>query len=177
MQLFGKFVVLIIVLVHAVMIQSLRFFLTESRRPATFRLTPHPSITKLFSTSKHSRPESNKLSLDANFAGSHPEIVIAHLHSRSADPKLIESISKLTELKVQRSKLIVEGDSARSRRKTLSKDIGILMKAGKKDDAEKLKLQVEEANQQASKADSALIEIDHETNRIFSIIPNFLDDR
>lgn len=127
--------------------------------------------------SSHKRPESNHLSLDANFAGNHPEIVIAHLQSRGGNTDLMKSVTELTNLKQQRSKWIMEGDHARNRRKTLSKDIGILMKSGKKEEAGVLKQQVEDASRIAEEADVQLVQIDQETNRIFSMIPNLLDDR
>lgn len=131
----------------------------------------------LFSTAERTRAPSNHLSLDLSLAGNHPEIILAHLNSRSSDGSLMIAVKQLTELKEKRKQSIVHGDEARAKRKTLSKDIGSFMKANKREEAEHLKRQVEEANKQAEEADRALEVIDRDINHIFSLIPNLLDDR
>lgn len=133
--------------------------------------------SRLFSTTEKKRPASNLLSLDLNLAGNHPEIILSHLSSRSSDASLLSAVEQLSDLKEKRKQSIIHGDEARAKRKTLSKDIGSLMKANKRDEAERLKQQVEEANKQASEADVALEALDKEIDHIFSLIPNLLDDR
>jgi seryl-tRNA synthetase len=145
--------------------------------PGRFRRESLSSFSRLFSSQSSSRPLANGLSLDPNFAGNHPEIVIAHLTSRGSDASLIESAKKLTELTAHRKKLILQGDKARHQRKTFSKEIGMLMKAGKKQEAELLKQEVEVVTRQITEAETELHQVDMETNDIFITIPNMLDDR
>lgn len=158
--------VLLILCVQFTMLWGLKSSLSR-------RWVQRTAAVRLFSN----RPQSNTFSLDANFAATHPDVVIAHLQSRKSDNSLVESVGQLGALRVVRNKLIVQGDSARSKRKTLSKDIGQLMKSGKKDAAEQLKQQVEECSRIAAEADAALVKVDADINVIVSLLPNLLDDR
>jgi hypothetical protein len=123
------------------------------------------------------RPSANHCSLDVHLLSSNPDLVISHLNSRNADPSIIEQVKKIHDLKQERNSCLHAGDTARNLRKTLSKDIAVLMKAGNVAEVEKLKQRVEEANQQAAKADERQAIIDDSINTILSFIPNLLDDR
>ena len=116
-------------------------------------------------------------SLDTAYLCEHWEIVQSHLHSRKASEKLLQDASKLPEMRSKRNSLIVQKDSALNTRKTLSQQIGQLMKEGKTSEVEALKKQVEEASNEASASEEQLAIVDEEINAIFRIIPNLLDDR
>ena len=64
--------------------------------------------------------------------------------SRRASQALLDDIDKIAKFREQRNALIVEGDSARSERKKASQIIGQLMKEGKKNEVDVIKLKVEE---------------------------------
>lgn len=115
------------------------------------------------------------VSLDASLLSENPELVVSHLQSRRASKDLIGEVNKVSDLRIERSKMIAEGDQARNKRKSLSKDIGMLMREGK--DASDLKRLVEDANNVAAAADAKLSIIDEEINNILSVIPNLVDDR
>ena len=80
-------------------------------------------------------------------------------------------------MRTERNNYIVEGDKNKNLRKTLSKEIGILMKDNNFEEIEKLKQKVEQANLDSATADAKLGEIDIEIDKILAILPNLLDDR
>eukprot|EP01039_Chlorochromonas_danica_P007959 gene7959-8779_t len=125
----------------------------------------------------HTRQNADDLSLDSYLLATSPELVISHLTSRHADPKVIEEVHRVQTLRQARTVCIKTGDAARNLRKTLSKEIGLLMKAGDKEKVEQAKSQVEEASAQAAKADEEQAVIDQQIEAILSIIPNLLDSR
>ena len=71
-----------------------------------------------------------------------PELVKSHLMRRNDDPSLLASIDELAELDENRRTLIAEGDTLRAARNTLSKQIGTLMREGRRDEAEAIKAEV-----------------------------------
>ena len=117
------------------------------------------------------------ISLDTNLIATNSELVLSHLHARKSYAAIIEEINKIKQLRADRSTCIVEGDKAKGLRKTLSKEIGLLMKENKVDEVNAIKLKVEEANLVSAKCDEKLETIDREIDKIFSMVPNLLDDR
>lgn len=146
------------------------FKLTHSITRASAKLAT--VVTRL-----NERPASDGLSLDVNLLADHPDVVISHLHARKADESIVGKVAEVKQLKDVRNKLITEGDSARNKRKELSRDIAMLMKENKQQEVEKLKEKVSEVNAIASKADEELIIIDNQLKSILSFIPNLLADR
>lgn len=135
-------------------------------------------VARLFSTElASSRLSSSGLSLDSSLISANSQLVISHLHSRKSAQELVDAVRKIPELRAQRNALIVEGDAARNARKTLSKEIAMLMKKGEASEAEKLKLKVEESNILSAVAAEKQQLIDEEIDRILSVVPNLLDDR
>lgn len=144
--------------------------LRKTLRPG---MLPISSITRLLST----RPKANDLSLDSILASTQPELISAHVTSRKSDAAMIEKVQSMHELRHERNQLIVAGDKARNIRKTLSKDIGMLMKEKKIAEVEVLKAQVEAANAESHAANERLELIEKEISLILSSLPNLLDDR
>ena len=116
-------------------------------------------------------------SLDTAYLCENWAVVESHLQSRKVRDNLLQDASKLPEMRSKRNSLIVQKDSALNTRKTLSQQIGLLMKEGKTNEVEALKKQVEEASNEASASEEQLAIVDEEINAIFRIIPNLLDDR
>ncbi|KAJ1397435.1 Seryl-tRNA synthetase N-terminal domain-containing protein [Ochromonadaceae sp. CCMP2298] len=123
-----------------------------------------------------SREPSNLLSLDTQLISSQPDLVVGHLRSRKADEALIERVLRIKALRTERNSCIVEGDAAKGVRKALSKDIGLLMRDQKMQEAEELKKRVELASADSAAADEKLAVIDSEIDSILSLVPNLLDD-
>ena len=123
------------------------------------------------------RAPANDVSLDTNLLANNPDLVLSHLTSRRSSTELMESVSKIAALRTERNALIVQGDAAKNTRKTLSAQIGQLMKEGKTAEVDELKRQVEKANEVSAAADEAQGHIDRQIDAIFSVLPNLLDDR
>lgn len=123
------------------------------------------------------RVPSNGASLDTNLLATNPEIVTSHLKSRRSNPSLLDDVAKIANLRKERNLLIVKGDAAKGIRKSLSQQIGQLMKEGKAEEVAELKRQVEDASATAGSTDEELAKIDAAINRLFSVLPNLLDDR
>ena len=123
------------------------------------------------------RYSSKGLTLDTVLIGENPEIVVSHLKARKANANIFSSVQRIGELRLLRNKVIVDGDAGRNSRKSLSQQIGQLMKEKKMDEVEELKKQVDLASEISAKADAKLAEIDNEINSLFSYLPNLIDDR
>ena len=82
------------------------------------------------------RGDTNHLSLDSNLLAENPDLVKRHLISRKTNCSVLDDVDSIAALLDKRNKLISEGDVARSERKTLSQQIGKLMKEGDSDQAE-----------------------------------------
>ncbi|MBQ8658440.1 MAG: serine--tRNA ligase [Clostridia bacterium] len=111
--------------------------------------------------------------IDINLIRTNPELVKENIKKKFQDRKL-PLVDEALVLDARRRELIAEGDSLRSARNTLSKQVGALMKAGDKEGAEKIKAQV--------KADAdRLLEIEKETaeteaalKKVMMAIPNII---
>lgn len=144
-------------------------------RKAVLRTGVHSSYSSL--SCVQARIPSNGASLDTNLLATNPELVTSHLQSRRSNPSLLNDVTKIANLRKERNLLIVKGDAAKGVRKTLSQQIGQLMKEGKADEVAELKRQVEEASVTSAATDEGLAKIDADINTLFSVLPNLLDDR
>ena len=79
--------------------------------------------------------------IDINLIRTNPELVRENIKKKFQDEKL-PIVDKAIELDSNRRAFIVEGDKLRADRNVLSKKVGELMKAGKRDEAEEVKAQV-----------------------------------
>jgi len=134
----------------------------------------------LYSTTAPSleqRGSSSGLSLDTNLLATNPDLVLSHLKARRSGEQILADVSKIGALRSERNARIVEGDAAKSIRKTLSAKIGLAMKEGRESEVIEFKKQVEEASAASAVADEKQAVIDAEIDKLFSVIPNLLDDR
>ena len=79
--------------------------------------------------------------LDIKFVRENPEIVKQNIRNKFQDDKL-PLVDEVIELDAKRRAAQQEGDNLRSNRKKIAKQIGALMKQGKKEEAEQVKQQV-----------------------------------
>ncbi len=70
----------------------------------------------------------------------------------------------------------LEGDNLRAKRNELSKEIGTLMREGKKDDAEKIKSEVTRINERIKELEESEENLEHEIKSRMMVIPNIIDD-
>ena len=83
--------------------------------------------------------------IDIKFLRENPEIVKENIKKKFQDEKLV-LVDEVIDLDKKHRASQLAGDELRNKRKTLSSEIGNLMKNGKKDEAEKIKAEVQEIN-------------------------------
>ncbi len=113
--------------------------------------------------------------IDINLIRNDSELVKENIRKKFQDDKL-KLVDKAYDLDVQLRKIKTEGDQLRSKRNTVSKQIGALMGAGKKDEAEKTKKEVANIGVLISELEVEEENIAKELKDIMMIIPNLLDD-
>ena len=112
--------------------------------------------------------------LDLKFVRENPEIVKQNIRNKFQDQKL-GLVDEVIELDAEKRKTQQEADQLRADRKKISKQIGSLMGAGKKEEAEAMKAKVN--------ADAARLEelsemertLDEKILKIMMVIPNIID--
>ena len=85
--------------------------------------------------------------IDIKFLRENPNIVKENIKKKFQDHKLI-LVDEVLDLDIKNREAKLNGDNLRAERKTLSSQIGNLMQSGKKDEAEKIKAQVNTLNEQ-----------------------------
>ena len=112
--------------------------------------------------------------LDINFVRTNPEAVKENIRKKFQDEKLI-LVDEVLELdrKFRASK--TEGDNLRAERNKASKEIGALMKAGKKEEAEEAKKKVKEIGDRITQLEAEEDEYQAEIKKRMMVIPNIID--
>ena len=145
---------------------------TLSLRPAGIR-----TLSLLRRSLAANRVPANHESLDSELVATKPDLIRSHLIARRFKDDIFSEIDKFQGIRAERSQLIFKGDTARSNRKLLSKQIGVLMQKGDLQGAEKLKEDVKIASE-ISEESSRLVEVlDSKLETILRNIPNLVDDR
>ena len=85
--------------------------------------------------------------IDIKFLRENPDVVKENIKKKFQDHKLV-LVDEVLELDKKNREAKLKGDDLRMRRNSLSSEIGNLMKSGKKDEAEKIKVQVQEINKE-----------------------------
>ncbi len=113
--------------------------------------------------------------LDIKFVRENPDLVKENIKKKFQDNKL-GLVDDVIELDKKYRAFQLEGDNLRMDRNSLSKEIGNLMREGKKEEAEKIKTKVNEIN---SRLESIEKETDEYANKIKEImmrIPNIIHE-
>ncbi len=111
--------------------------------------------------------------IDINLIRTNPELVKENIKKKFQDHKL-PLVDKVIELDAKRRILIAEGDAIRANRNTLSKKVGELMKAGKKEEAEGVKTEVKAGAQRLVAIDSELAQVEEDLKQTMMTIPNII---
>ena len=85
--------------------------------------------------------------IDIKFLRENPELVKENIQKKFQIHK-VNLVDEVIELDKKARELIVKGDEMRSQRNNLSKEIGNLMREGKKDVAEEIKEKVNAINEE-----------------------------
>jgi seryl-tRNA synthetase len=112
--------------------------------------------------------------LDRELLANHPELVRASLVRRKASKELFDAVERLSAIIARRRALQAEADKCRMVKNELSPKIGALMKAGDREEAEALKLQVKTANEQADLLDKEGSSLYSEENELLMGLPNIV---
>ena len=83
--------------------------------------------------------------IDLKFLRENPEIVKENIKNKFQDQKL-HLVDEVIELDKKNRETTVKGDELRQKRNSLSSTIGSLIKAGKTDEVEKIKAEVNNIN-------------------------------
>ena len=113
--------------------------------------------------------------IDINLIRTNPELVKENIRKKFQDHKL-PLVDRALELDAKRRALIAEGDALRSARNTLSKQVGMLMKAGNKEEAEKVKAQVKADADRLLAIEAESADVEAELKKTMMTIPNIIAD-
>ena len=111
--------------------------------------------------------------IDINLIRTNPELVKENIKKKFQDAKL-PLVDEALALDSKRRALIAEGDSLRSARNTLSKQVGLLMKEGKKEEAEEIKAQVKADAERLVQIEKENEETDANLKKVMMAIPNII---
>ena len=113
--------------------------------------------------------------IDINLIRTNPDKVRENIRKKFQDQKL-PLVDEVLALDTKRRALIAEGDSLRAARNSLSKQVGMLMKEGKKDEAEKVKAQVTADAARLAEIEKENEETDAALKKAMMSIPNIIAD-
>ena len=87
--------------------------------------------------------------IDIKFLRENPDVVKQNIKNKFQEQKL-PLVDEVIDLDKKHRAAKTHGDELRSQRKTLSEQVGNLMREGKKEEAEKIKSEVKEINDELS---------------------------
>ncbi len=112
--------------------------------------------------------------LDIKFLRENPDIVKENIKKKFQDSKL-PLVDEVIELDAQSRAIKAEADSLRANRNKVSKEIGMLMAQGKKDEAMAAKSKVTEFSERLAECEKLEAEYAEKVTKIMMIIPNIID--
>lgn len=113
--------------------------------------------------------------LDIKFLRENPEIVKENIKKKFQDEKL-KLVDEVVELDEKYRTVKTRCDDLRSQRNKISKQIGGLMAKGEKEEAEKVKSQVAEINNELASLEGNEDELSKQIRERMLVIPNIIDD-
>ncbi len=113
--------------------------------------------------------------IDINLIRENPELVKANIKKKFQDKKL-PLVDEILELDKKKRALRLEGDNLRASRNSLAKQIGALMREGKKEEAEKVKSLSVKNNERVSVIEAETAQIEAKLKADMMAIPNIIAD-
>ena len=112
--------------------------------------------------------------LDIKFVRENPEIVKQNIRNKFQDKKL-PLVDEVLELDKRNREIKQEVEALRAERNKLSKEIGGLMKQGKKEEAEGVKRQVAASADRINELSAEEAEVEEKLKTNMMVIPNIID--
>ena len=112
--------------------------------------------------------------LDMKFLRENPDIVKQNIKNKFQDDKL-PLVDEVIALDEKRRSMQQEADDLRNRKNVLSKQIGALMKEGKKEEAEKVKEEVAKDAARLAELEAEDGPVTEKIQKIMYVIPNIID--
>ena len=112
--------------------------------------------------------------IDIKFLRENPDVVKENIKKKFQDHKLI-LVDEVIELDIKNRQAMQNGDNLRAKRKSLSNEIGNLMKQGQKDEAEKIKAEVQKLNDELVENEKLEAEYAEAIKERMMKIPNIID--
>ncbi len=113
--------------------------------------------------------------LDIRFVRENPDLVKENMRKKFQHDR-VGLVDQAIELDEKRRSAQQEADGLRADRKTISKQIGALMGQGKREEAEKVKLQVQEGAKRLVELETIEKEVGEKLTEVMMVIPNIIDD-
>ncbi len=113
--------------------------------------------------------------LDIKFVRENPDLVKENIKKKFQDHKLA-LVDEVIELDKKYREFQLEGDTLRMERNSLSKEIGNLMRQGKKEEAESTKQKVNEINSKLENIEKETDEYSNKIKKIMMRIPNIIHE-
>ena len=112
--------------------------------------------------------------IDIKLIRENPDLVKENIKKKFQDQKL-PLVDEVIELDKKNREATLKGDSLRSSRNSLSSQIGVLIKNGNKDEAEKIKKQVQDINKELEENEKLEEKYSEEIKSRMMKIPNIMD--
>ena len=112
--------------------------------------------------------------LDIKFLRENPEIVKQNIRNKFQDQKL-PMVDEVIELDASYRAIMQEADQLRGNRNKLSKQIGGLMGKGEREEAEKVKAEVNRQSERLAECEKLEGELSEKIRKIMLVIPNIID--
>ena len=113
--------------------------------------------------------------IDIKFLRENPEVVKQNIKNKFQDHKL-HLVDEVLELDTKNREAKLHGDELRSKRNALSNQIGNLMREGKKEEAEGIKTEVSNINNELAENEKLEQDYDAAVNDIMMKIPNIMHE-
>jgi seryl-tRNA synthetase len=107
--------------------------------------------------------------LDVHYVRENFDLVLEKLSTRNFDPSLLDDFIRLD---TERRALVPQRDDLNAASNRISKEVGALMREGKKDEAEGKKIASKQAGEKARELDARINEIEEELKTILTRVPN-----
>ena len=112
--------------------------------------------------------------IDIKLIRENPDVVKENIKKKFQDEK-IALVDEIKELDEKARVLQTEGDELKANKNKLSKNIGVLMKDGKKDEAEKTKKEIADMSSRIAEIDVELPAIQEDIRKKMLVIPQIMD--